>query len=59
MKITSFGESHGPLIGVTGGILGGISTGTDLIINLAIKPTPSISKPQKTVDVKLKKKSSK
>jgi len=32
-----------------GGILGGISTGEDIIIRLAIKPTPSISRPQQTV----------
>jgi chorismate synthase len=34
-----------------GGVLGGISTGNDLIIKMVVKPTPSISKPQKTVDV--------
>lgn len=33
-----------------GGILGGISTGEDIIIRLAVKPTPSIAKPQETVD---------
>lgn len=33
-----------------GGILGGISDGSDVIFRAAIKPTPSISKPQKTVD---------
>ncbi|MHC1629930.1 MAG: chorismate synthase [Methanoculleaceae archaeon] len=33
-----------------GGILGGISTGQDIIIRCAVKPTPSISKPQRTVD---------
>ena len=32
-----------------GGILGGISTGEDIIIRLAIKPVPSISKKLKTV----------
>lgn len=35
-----------------GGILGGISTGEDIIIRLAVKPTSSISKKQNTVDVK-------
>ena len=33
-----------------GGILGGISTGMDIIIRAAVKPIPSISKPQRTVD---------
>nr|HPO50964.1 chorismate synthase [Spirochaetota bacterium] len=33
-----------------GGILGGISTGEDIIIRLAVKPTPSISLPQETID---------
>lgn len=32
-----------------GGILGGISTGEDIIIRLAIKPVPSISKKLKTI----------
>lgn len=32
-----------------GGILGGISTGADIIVRIAVKPTPSISKEQKTV----------
>jgi len=32
-----------------GGILGGISSGQDIIFNVAFKPTPSIAKPQKTL----------
>ena len=32
-----------------GGVLGGISDGSDLIFRAAFKPTPSISAPQKTV----------
>jgi len=33
-----------------GGILGGISTGQEIVVRIAVKPTPSISKPQQTVD---------
>jgi chorismate synthase len=34
-----------------GGILGGISTGMSIIARMAVKPTPSISIMQKTVDI--------
>ena len=34
-----------------GGILGGISNGDDIVIRVAVKPTPTISKNQKTIDV--------
>ncbi len=34
-----------------GGILGGISTGAPIICRIAVKPTPSISKKQRTVDL--------
>ncbi|MGD9761140.1 MAG: chorismate synthase [Candidatus Izemoplasmatales bacterium] len=34
-----------------GGILGGISTGRPIILRLAVKPTSSISKPQKSVNL--------
>ncbi|AEF95947.1 chorismate synthase [Methanotorris igneus] len=35
-----------------GGILGGISCGTPIVIRIAIKPTPSISKKQHTIDLR-------
>jgi chorismate synthase len=33
-----------------GGITGGISTGQPIVVKLAVKPTPTIDKPQKTID---------
>ena len=34
-----------------GGVLGGLSSGMPVVVRVAIKPTPSISKEQKTVDL--------
>jgi chorismate synthase len=49
-------ESNDPLIpggfekNDAGGILGGISTGADILLRVAVKPIPSISREQRTVD---------
>ena len=34
-----------------GGILGGISNGNDIVVRMAVKPTPTIAKKQKTIDI--------
>lgn len=43
--------ANGFLSNNAGGILGGISSGAPIVLHLAIKPTPSIAKPQQTVDL--------
>ena len=43
--MTGFTTNH------AGGILGGISTGQDIVVRIAVKPTPSIAKPQQTTDI--------
>jgi chorismate synthase len=42
---TGFASNH------AGGVLGGISTGQDLEVQIAIKPTSSIISPRQTIDV--------
>ena len=44
-------DKNGFLSNRSGGILGGISTGEDIIIKIGVKPTPSINIEQKTVDI--------
>jgi len=44
-------SSQGFLSNNAGGILGGISTGQQILMRLAVKPTSSISKPQATIDI--------
>ncbi|MCJ7720995.1 chorismate synthase, partial [Candidatus Bathyarchaeota archaeon] len=34
-----------------GGVLGGLSSGMPIVVRVAVKPTPSISKEQRTVDM--------
>jgi chorismate synthase len=43
--------AEGFLSNRAGGILGGISTGQEIIIRLAVKPTSSIGHPQSTIDL--------
>lgn len=44
-----------PATNKAGGVLGGISTGQELVLRVAFKPTATIKKPQKTVTVSGKK----
>jgi chorismate synthase len=43
-------DSSGFLTNNSGGILGGISNGNEILFRVAFKPTPSISSAQKTID---------
>ena len=44
-------DASGFLSNNAGGILGGISTGEEILFRIVVKPTSSIAKPQKTVDI--------
>ena len=55
--VTQKGTEHsdemspqGFLTNNAGGILGGISTGQDIVVNVAVKPTSSIRLPRRTID---------
>jgi chorismate synthase len=45
MTATGFASNH------AGGILGGISSGQEIVVRIAVKPTPSIAKVQQTRDI--------
>jgi chorismate synthase len=47
-------SSEGFITNNAGGITGGISTGEPIVIRMAVKPTSSIVKQQKTVDTNFK-----
>ncbi len=56
-SVTQKGSEHGDeltpegfLSNHAGGILGGISTGQDIVVNMAIKPTSSIRIPRRSID---------
>ena len=56
-SVTQRGSEHGDeltpqgfLSNHAGGILGGISTGQDIHVNIAIKPTSSIATPRRSID---------
>ncbi|MFZ5587623.1 MAG: chorismate synthase [Thermodesulfobacteriota bacterium] len=44
-------DGEGFLTNHAGGILGGISTGQEIVLRLAVKPTPSIAREQQTQDL--------
>ena len=51
-EIIKKGDRLGWRYNNSGGILGGLSNGEDIILRCAFKPTSSIRKPQKTVDLR-------
>lgn len=44
-------DKNGFVTNNAGGTLGGITTGEEIVFRIAVKPTSSISKPQKTVNI--------
>jgi len=44
-------DKSGYLSNHCGGILGGISNGNEIVVRIAVKPTPSIGKDQQTIDI--------
>ena len=44
------GENVSKKTNNAGGILGGISDGSDIVLRAAVKPTPSIARSQETVN---------
>ena len=51
-SIVRRGDRYGWKENKSGGILGGLTTGEDIIVRCAFKPTSSIRKPQDTVDLR-------
>jgi chorismate synthase len=56
-SVTQRGSEHGDEMtpqgfasNHAGGVLGGISTGQDIVVNMAIKPTSSIAQPRRSID---------
>lgn len=45
LKLEGFASNH------AGGVLGGISTGQDIVVHIALKPTSSITVPGQSIDV--------
>ena len=44
-------DAAGFLSNDAGGVLGGISSGQDIVVGIALKPTSSITKPGRSLDV--------
>ena len=51
---TTIGGQWGDFNNANGGVIGGITNGMPIIFRVAVKPTPSIARTQKTVDLEKK-----